>query len=250
MAEAYGPPGYGEDPQNDAKEKFYYLILENKVSFLQNINEINTPETDIRELQLVIFAKFRRRAFTLSNQSFSKLLKKRIAHAQCSPKVVFRTRDKRMQGLQADRNTRALEQRQVIIETITDAKTGSRLDPVCLVMDAPEPCGALCHEAVIPDGFFEHEHPAADQMLPTRRHRKALRLDEGMVERHGQLTLAESTADFHVVKQAARGWAITPTELQLEMKTAAHRQSRGCILACRLSKNKILHHKDNQAENL
>ena len=52
------------------------------------------------------------------------------------------------------------------------------------------------------------------------------------------------------VKQAARGWAITPAELQLEMKTAAHRQSRGCILACRLSKNKILHHKDNQAENL
>lgn len=54
MAEAYGPPGYGEDPRNDAKESFYYLILESTIDFDQNINDINTPETGIQEVQLVV----------------------------------------------------------------------------------------------------------------------------------------------------------------------------------------------------
>ena len=50
----YGPPGYGEDPKHDSKERFYMLLLDKPIDVIADFDdEFSTTTNDITKIQLV-----------------------------------------------------------------------------------------------------------------------------------------------------------------------------------------------------
>jgi hypothetical protein len=57
--EAYGPPGYGEDPKNDRKERYWLLTLDAPISVAGNPkDEANSQsESNVKAVQVVYAGK-------------------------------------------------------------------------------------------------------------------------------------------------------------------------------------------------
>ncbi len=52
-AAAYGPPGYGDTPRLDARERYQSLTLDTPLCVLQGDDDLNEGETGIRQVQIV-----------------------------------------------------------------------------------------------------------------------------------------------------------------------------------------------------
>jgi hypothetical protein len=56
-AEAYGPPGFGEDPKHDEVEKYYVLVLENGINIEASEDEDSNDQdtfTDVKQVQVFL----------------------------------------------------------------------------------------------------------------------------------------------------------------------------------------------------
>jgi|SRR5580704_17561300 hypothetical protein len=52
---AYGPPGYGEDPAHDARERYLNLTLDNPICVDSGVSPNDDSERNERSLQMVFF---------------------------------------------------------------------------------------------------------------------------------------------------------------------------------------------------
>jgi len=59
--EFYGPPNYGENPDTDVIESFYFLILDKPI-----LIETNSTINSISEIQMVLFTEYQK---TISKQA-------------------------------------------------------------------------------------------------------------------------------------------------------------------------------------